>query len=224
MNESSFRNRQPTRKRSGDKRARILKAAIKVFARKGFHGARVAEIARSAGVADGTIYNYFKNKDDLLICLFEEHVSQLNGELRKGLADLPDTSARIHHIVRCQIGSLREQRELAEVLSVTLRQSNRFLRQFAAPTFTDYLDVMAEVIAEGQKRGEVREDVAPHIVARALFGAFDGLMLTWALGRSPASRLERAAMQVAEVMVRGLAPSSTVLTSGDGGDIGSADS
>jgi len=180
-----------------------------VLARKGFHSARVSEIARAAGVADGTIYLYFKSKEDILISLFEGHVGQLNQELRQSVAALPDTSARVAHIVRCQVGSLRRQRELAEVLSVTLRQSNRFLRQFAAPTFSEYLDIVAEVIADGQRRGEVREDISPLVVARALFGALDGLILTWALGRSPAGRLERAALQVAEVFIQGLRPPAT---------------
>jgi TetR/AcrR family transcriptional regulator, fatty acid metabolism regulator protein len=193
----------------GDKRTRILKAAVKVFARKGFHETKVAEIARSAGVADGTIYLYFKNKEDLLISVFEEHIDRLNCQLKQDLDDLPDTPSRIRHIIRAQLGILREQRELAEVLSVTLRQSNRFLRQFAAPKFNDYLNLIAEVIADGQSRGEVRLDVSPRVVARALFGALDGLMMTWALGRSPASRLERAALQVADIIVQGLAPEST---------------
>lgn len=206
MNESSFRSASSGRRKGGDKRARILKAAVKVFARKGFHETKVAEIARAAGVADGTIYLYFKSKDDLLISLFEDHMDRLNEELRGDLNALPDCATKIHHIVKCQLGHIKDHRELAEVLSVTLRQSNRFLRQFAAPKFSEYLDIIAEAIAEGQRAGEVRADVAPRVVARALFGALDGLMLTWALGRSPASRLERAALQVADIVVCGLAP------------------
>lgn len=205
MNESSFRSSS----RRSDKRDRILKAAVKVFARKGFHETKVAEVARAAGVADGTIYLYFKNKEDLLISVFEEHIDRLNEELRRDLVTLEGTAAKIRHIVRCQLGVIEAQRELAEVLSVTLRQSNRFLRQFAAPKFSDYLDIIAEVIAEGQQLEEVRADVAPRVVARALFGALDGLLLTWALGRAPASRLERAALQVADIFVQGLAPPPT---------------
>jgi len=209
MNESSFKPAGSGKRRGVDKRARILKAAVKVFAKKGFHETKVAEIARAAGVADGTIYLYFKNKDDLLISVFEENIDQLNQRLRDDLVELPDTSSKIRHIVRSQLGVIRARRDLAEVLSVTLRQSNRFLRQFAAPKFSDYLDIIAEVIEEGQRQGEVRQDVAPRVVARALYGALDGLLLTWALGRSPASRLERAALQVADIIVKGLSPGET---------------
>lgn len=205
MNESPFR-RGGSGRRAGNKKTRILKSAVKVFARKGFHETKVAEIARAAGVADGTIYLYFKNKDDLLISLFEDQMDRLNEQLRSDLNGLPDTALRVRHVVRCQLGHVKDHRDLAEVLSVTLRQSNRFLRQFAAPKFSEYLDIIAEVIAEGQRKGEIRDDVAPRVVARALYGALDGLMLTWALGRSPASRLERAALQVADVLVRGLIP------------------
>ena len=201
--------RQSSQRRGADKRSRILKAAVRVFAREGFHGARIAEIARVAGVADGTIYLYFRNKEDLLLSLFEEHVGRLNAMLRDGLASLPATSSRVEHGVRCQVGLVEDRRDLAEVLSVTLRQSNRFLRQFAGPTFTEYLEILAEVVADGQRRGEIDARLSPMVVARALFGALDGLMLTWALGRSPADRLERAAMQVAEILVRGLAPPAT---------------
>lgn len=206
MNESSFRS---GKRKAVDKRARILKAAVKVFAKKGFHETKVSEIARAAGVADGTIYLYFKNKDDVLISVFEENIDQLSVRLREDLGALPDTASKIRHIVRSQLGVIRARRDLAEVLSVTLRQSNRFLRQFAAPKFSDYLDIIAEVIEVGQKDGEVRKDVAPRVVARALFGALDGLLLTWALGRSPASRLERAALQVADIIVQGLSPERT---------------
>ncbi len=207
MNESSFRTGHSNKRQGVDKRARILKAAVKVFARKGFHETKVAEIARAAGVADGTIYLYFKSKEDVLISLFEEYIEKLNEKLREDLGSLPDTATKIRHVVRSQIGHIKAQRDLAEVLSVTLRQSNRFLRQFAAPKFSEYLDIIAEAIAEGQERGEVRDDVTPRVVARALYGALDGLMLTWALGRSPASRLERAALQVSDIIVQGLLPS-----------------
>jgi len=211
MNEDSFSpsTKRGGRRKSPEKRKRILKAATKVFAQKGFHGARVTEIARAAGVAEGTIYLYFKNKEDLLVSLFETHVSQLNEELRETLKTLPDSPTRLRYIVDCQLGQIRDSRELAEVLSITLRQSNRFLRQFAAPRFTEYLEVISQVVEEGQRTGEIRRDVTPLTVARALFGALDGLLLTWALGRAPASRLERAGKQVADVIVQGLRPDGT---------------
>ena len=177
-----------------------------MFARKGFHETKVAEIARAAGVADGTIYLYFKSKDDLLISVFEETVEELSTRLTMELGLLPDTASKVRHIVKSQIGIVKAQRDLAEVLSITLRQSNRFLRRFVAPKFSAYIDIITGVIAEGQQRGEVRAEVSPRVVARALYGALDGLLLTWALGRSPASRLERAALQVADVFVSGLSP------------------
>jgi TetR/AcrR family fatty acid metabolism transcriptional regulator len=182
---------------------------VHVFARKGYHETRVTEIARAAGVADGTIYLYFKSKEDLLVSLFETYMERLNRELRQDLFEQPDVASQVRHLVRFQVGQVQSQRELAEILSVTLRQSNRFLRRHAAPKFNDYLDILAEAIAVGQERGEVRQDVAPRVVARALFGALDGLLLTWALGRSPAERLQRAAQQIADIFVAGLSPDST---------------
>jgi TetR/AcrR family transcriptional regulator, fatty acid metabolism regulator protein len=209
MNESPFRSGGGKR-RGVDKRARILKSAVKVFARKGFHETKVAEIARAAGVADGTIYLYFKSKDDLLISVFEETVEELSSRLSTDLGSLPDTASKVRHVVRSQLGIIKAQRDLAEVLSITLRQSNRFLRQFAAPKFSAYLDIISAVIEQGQQNGEIRADVSPRVVARALYGALDGLLMTWALGRSPASRLERAALQVADVFIKGLSPSGAL--------------
>jgi TetR/AcrR family fatty acid metabolism transcriptional regulator len=187
-----------------DKRARILRAAIQVFARKGFYTARVSDIAKAAGVADGTIYLYFKNKDDVLICLFEERFDRVISTLRAELPDLPDPVARLRHMIALQLGTMEKHRDLAEVITVNLRQSTRFLRQYAAPRFVQYLEIMSSVIADGQRDGTLRTDVNPLIVARMIFGSIDGLTLTWALGSGTPGELSKAGAQLTEVLVRGL--------------------
>jgi len=197
------RGRAPAGAR-GDKRARILRGAIQVFARKGFYTARVSDIAKAAGVADGTIYLYFKNKDDILVSIFEERFDHLISTLREELPHLPDATARLRHLVELQLGTMERHRDLAEVVTVNLRQSTRFLKQYAAPKFTTYLEVMAGVIAEGQRDGSLRADVSPMIVARLIFGSIDGLALTWALGSGTPGELSKAASQLIDVLVRGL--------------------
>ena len=188
------------------KRQRILSSAIKVFSKKGFYSTRIKEIARAASVADGTIYLYFKNKDDILISIFNDRFRKLNTKMEE-IADEPiESSEKIRRIINLQIGSVRGHRDLAEVLTVNLRQSNRFLRQFAAPQFNRYLDIMAQVIREGQDRGEFTSDCSPRIVATSLFGSIDGLMLTWVLGSRKYQRLVRAGTHVAEIMLNGLLP------------------
>jgi TetR/AcrR family fatty acid metabolism transcriptional regulator len=200
---------KPPRKarRGTDKRERILRAAIKVFARKGFYATRVSEIAKAAGVADGTIYLYFKNKDDVLVSIFEDRITKLLAFLRSQIETADGVEERVRVVVELQLGLLEEQRDLAEVVTVNLRQSSRLLKQYAAPLFTEYLDLIAGVIAEGQREGVLRDDVSPRVVARGLWGALDGIALTWALGGSRAGKpeaLRRAATQIASVFLDGL--------------------
>ena len=194
---------------SAEKRERILQAAISVFASKGFYDTRVSEIAKAAGVADGTIYLYFENKDDVLISIFEDRMGQLL-ELLGAIAssDRP-IEAKIRKVVGMQLGLLEDRPDLAEVITVNLRQSSRLLKQYAAPLFTRYLEVVAGIIASGQREGVFRGDLSPRVAARALWGALDGLALTWALGSEaeqepdPAA-LRKAALQLTELFLDGL--------------------
>ncbi len=202
--------RRASARRGGDKRERILRGAVKVFAKKGFYASRVAEIARAAGVADGTIYLYFKNKDDVLTSLFEDRIARLLTLLREEVERTAGAQQRVRRIVEFQLGLLEGERDLAEVITVNLRQSTRLLKQYATKRFLEYLDLMAHVVAEGQRAGEIRDDVSPRIMARAIFGAMDGIAMTWALGSAEAGGLKRAASQLADVLISGLAPPPSV--------------
>ena len=194
------------KRRSRDKRDRILRAAVKVFARNGFHATRVSEGAKAAGVADGTIYLYFKSKEELLVSLFEDRVLKLLAFMRESLPKLPSAPERLRAVIDMQLGLLEGERELAEVITVILRQSTRLMKEFAAPQFLAYLDAIAKIVQEGQAAGDFRSDISPNIAARAVFGALDGITLTWALGRAEQGALARAATQLADILLRGLAP------------------
>jgi TetR/AcrR family fatty acid metabolism transcriptional regulator len=210
MSESSLSGRKgpksPSGRRTGDKRERILRAAVRVFARSGFHATRVSEVAKAAGVADGTIYLYFKSKEELLVSLFEDRVQKLLGFMRGELDGLPSATAKLRRVIEMQLGLLEGERELAEVVTVILRQSTKLMKEYAAPRFLEYLDAIAKIVSEGQQRGELRRDVSPHLVARAVWGALDGVALTWALGKAEQGALARSAGQVAELFLRGLTP------------------
>jgi len=214
MSESSLRRPSrsanartgPRSPRTGDKRVRILDAAVRVFAKKGFHATRVSEVAKAAGVADGTIYLYFKSKDELLVSLFEDRVERLLAFLDSELPRLATSSEKLRRIIVLQLGLLEGERDLAEVVTVIIRQSTKLMKEYAAPKFAAYLDAIARVIAEGQAAGELRADVAPHLAARAIFGALDGIAMTWALGKADRGGLVRASQQLAELVLRGLTP------------------
>src|SRR3984885_7289904 len=134
--------RSPKSGPRSDKRDRILRAAVKVFAKNGFYATRVSEVAKAAGVADGTIYLYFKSKDELLRSLFEDRVETLLSFMKAELPKQSSAPGKLRRIIEMQLGVLEGERDLAEVFTVILRQSTKLLKEYAAPKFTAYLDLI----------------------------------------------------------------------------------
>jgi TetR/AcrR family fatty acid metabolism transcriptional regulator len=192
------------RPKSEDKRARILQAAVKVFARKGYFAARVSEIARRAGVADGTIYLYFRGKEDLLVSLFDEVMSVHVEEVKAALPKVPTTEGKLLAIAKAHLETLGQNRDLAVVFQVELRQSTKFMERFTASWLQDYLTLLAEVIAAGQKRGELRPELSVKVVSKAFFGALDEMVTSWILGRKSYD-LAKLAGPVVDLFLRGAA-------------------
>lgn len=170
--------------RGGDKRERILLAAERIFARHGFFAARVSEIAREAGVADGTIYLYFKSKDDLLISLFENRMKQVNDELKRAIAARPP-AAQLRAFIHTYLQLVSDEPTVAEVLTIELRQSSKFMKEYDNPQFADFLRMLGGIIADGQARGELDAAIPSHIAARMIFGILDELALAWVLAKQP---------------------------------------
>lgn len=168
-----------TKERGNDKRQRILEAALRVFAERGFYNAKVSEVAKAAGVADGTIYLYFKNKDDLLIQLFEDRMDFLIQRLNEELGRSGGTVvARIRRLIllHLQIASIAP--DLAEFITVELRQSSRFVKEYDNPKFSEYLRVLRDLVEEGQRDGSIRADLDARLIVRTMFGALDEMLLT----------------------------------------------
>jgi TetR/AcrR family fatty acid metabolism transcriptional regulator len=196
---------QPRESQKQDKRARILEAAVQVFAGRGFFNATVAEIARAAGVADGTIYLYFKSKDDLLLELFEEKMAELFASAQTALAEETSAPARLKRFIQHHLQAVEKNPELAAVLIVELRQSAQALRAAEKGRLHGYLDLIAQVVREGQEQGELNALVTPSVVKRAIFGSLDELALGW-LRSARRTSLKKTAAEVAEWLVRGLLP------------------
>jgi TetR/AcrR family fatty acid metabolism transcriptional regulator len=192
------------RRRTDDKRQRILQAAVKVLARKGYHKAKVSEIARRADVADGTIYLYFRNKEDILVSLFDEvmaeHIAQGRAEV-KAATGAPD---RLLAIARHHLRLLGGNRDLAVVFQVELRQSTQFMERFTASWLQDYFSVIDDVIAQGQREGTLRPDLPRKVVTKALFGILDEMVTSWILSRKDYDLAELAG-PVVELLLRGAA-------------------
>jgi TetR/AcrR family fatty acid metabolism transcriptional regulator len=186
------------------KRERILDAAVKVFAAEGFYNAKVAQIAQEAGVADGTIYLYFKSKDDLLISLFEDRMEGINANLRNALSASPAAADKLRSVVRLHLELVEQNRHMAEVICVELRQSSKFIKEYANPKFGEFLRLIAGAIVEGQRSGELRSDLDAPMVARAMFGALDELALAWLVRGKDRIDIPRAVDQMSTLFIEGL--------------------
>jgi TetR/AcrR family fatty acid metabolism transcriptional regulator len=167
----------------GDKHDAILRAAARVFAERGFFNAQVADIAREAGVAAGTVYLYFKSKDDLLFSIFERTMREAIAEGRAALAEVDDPVERLRRIARLHLERVSRDRDLAVVFQVELRQSTKFMERFSATQLREYLGIIRDIIADGQTRGLIRPEINPTLATKVLFGALDEMTTNWILSR-----------------------------------------
>ena len=186
----------------GPKRDAILRAAIDVFAERGFFSAQVADIARAAGVAAGTVYLYFKSKDDLLVSIFDRSMREGLTLGRAAVADLDDPRERLRRLARGHLARLGGDRNLAIVFQVELRQSTKFMERFSATLLRDYLGLIRDAIADGQRAGIFRADIKATVAAKIFFGALDEMATNWILSRRRYA-LEADADTVVELFVNG---------------------
>jgi len=184
------------------KRDAILRAAIDVFAGRGYFNAQVADVARAAGVAAGTVYLYFKSKDDLLVSIFDRSMREGLTTSRAEVADLRDPRERLLRLARGHLARLGQDRNLAVVFQVELRQSTKFMERFSSTLLRDYLGLIREAIADGQKEGLFRSDIKPTVAAKMLFGALDEMATNWILSRRRYS-LENDAAAVVDLFING---------------------
>jgi TetR/AcrR family fatty acid metabolism transcriptional regulator len=192
----------PTDAPPGPKRDAILRAAIDTFAERGYFNAQVADVARAAGVAAGTVYLYFKSKDDLLISIFERSMREGLNDSRAAVADLGDPPERLRRLARGHLARLGNDRNLAIVFQVELRQSTKFMERFSSTLLRDYLGLIREAIADGQRDGLFRADIKPTAAAKMLFGALDEMATNWILSRRRYS-LEAEADAVVDFFING---------------------
>jgi TetR/AcrR family fatty acid metabolism transcriptional regulator len=186
----------------GPKRDAILRAAIDIFADRGYFNAQVADVARAAGVAAGTVYLYFKSKDDLLVSIFERSMREDLAVGRAAVAGLDDPAERLRRLARGHLARLGADRNLAIVFQVELRQSTKFMERFSSTLLRDYLGLIREAIADGQRAGLFRADIKPTAAAKMLFGALDEMATNWILSRRRYS-LEADADAVIDLFLNG---------------------
>jgi len=192
------------RRKTDDKRARILRSAVRVFARKGYFAARISDIAQQAAVADGTIYLYFRSKEDILVSLFDEVMSEHIQKGRRELSAVVGVPARLRAIAEHHLRLLGENRELAVVFQVELRQSTKFMERFSASWLQDYFAVVTEVMEEGRRDGTLRSDLSIRFATKAFFGALDEMVTSWILSKKQYD-LAELAEPVVDLFLRGAA-------------------
>ena len=186
-----------------DKREAILRAATGVFARAGYFNSKVADIAREAGVADGTVYLYFKSKEDILHSIFDRSVEEALGAARTRIQRIVDQREKLRQIAHMHLERLGADRDLAVVFQVELRGSTKFMEEFSAAGFAEYLALIRSTFEEGQRAGVFRADLNARVVAKVLFGALDEMATNWILSKRR-YKLAPMADQVLDIFLNGV--------------------
>ena len=188
---------------NGDKRKRILDAAVVEIAQRGYYNTTVAMIARRAGVADGTIYLYFENKDAILFALFDRAMDRF---IEKGRAQIPrrlSAEQKLRRIIELHLALVGEDRDLAIITQVELRHSLHFMGQLSRNQVREYLGIIADVVAQGQAEGVFTPEAEPLLAAKAIFGVLDEMATDWVLSRRNV-RLESKAEALAGLILSGV--------------------
>lgn len=165
--------------KSVNKHKSILRAATKVFARKGFFSARISDIAKEAKVADGTIYLYFNNKHDILISVFDEQIHLLQQETSERIKQETDPAEMLSIFISNYLQTMKKSKYLAVVIQRELRQADKKIREYRDSKFAAYLNILVEIVELGQKNGIFRADVNPFITRQLIFGALNEISCSW---------------------------------------------
>lgn len=203
MNDGSAGTIYFQRMKDPDKPQQIIEAAIRVFARSGYYNSRVSDIAREAGIASGTIYLYFRTKEEILVTLFREKMAAFVAHLRQEIAGEADPVARLRRLVTLHFSVLEQSPALAEVVQVELRQGQKFFRGASAHEVSAYFELIGSILEEGVATGRFRPDLPVKVATKVLFGAMDQVATSWVLGKR-GYRLVDAADAVATIFLKGV--------------------
>jgi TetR/AcrR family transcriptional regulator, fatty acid metabolism regulator protein len=188
--------------RNPEKYDRILEAALAVFAEKGFFVSRISDIADRANVADGTVYLYFKNKDEILATAITTAFETFMNNARTELEKIGDPVERLRTLARLHLQALGGNRNAAIVFQMELRQSTR-LSEFSHQHLIEYFSLVRAAIQEGQQRGVFRKDLPEKIAANCFFGALDEMVTSWVLSEHEFP-LVNAADAVVDILLNGM--------------------
>ena len=194
--------------KSVDKHNKIIVSATKVFAKKGFFNARISDIAKEAKVADGTIYLYFNNKFDILISVLEEEIGKIIEQIEKALEKETDPERMLTIFIEKHLSAMKQNKHLAEVIHIELRQSDRLVKEYRNTSFKQYIDVISKIIRKGQELGIYRTDILPDIAKRAFFGALDEVSRIWTTPGNVQYSVEQTSEQIIALFLAGMRSTS----------------
>jgi len=198
--------RKSPRNGTSGKRESILRAATRVFARNGYFNSKVADIAREAEVADGTVYLYFKSKEEILHSIFDQNMAEAIAAGRILIEKIRDPGEKLRRIAMLHLERLGADRDLAVVFQVELRGSTKFMREFSAAGFAEYLGLLRQTFEEGQRSGVFRKNLNAKLVSKILFGALDEMATNWIISKRK-YKLEPMAQVVMDVFLNGVSAS-----------------
>lgn len=187
-----------------DKYQKIIHAATKVFAEKGFYNAKVSDVAKEAQVADGTIYLYFKNKDDLLISIFEESMDTFTAVVLENMEKATDPVDKLKRFITLHLDLVRQHQDTFQVLQVELRQSSKFMKEYAGTKFREYLALISGILEDGIAQGYFKKELNPSIIKRVIFGAIDEMALEWVLMKKKKHSMKEVSDQICLMLLEGL--------------------
>jgi len=187
------------------KRQRILRAAIEVFASKGYFAARMTDVAEAARVADGTLYLYFEGKEHLLMSIFDNVLGRFIERLDEEIGRIEDPTEKLSVMIRLHLETLGRDQSLAHVLQIETRQSRRFMSLFTRGKLGEYLNRVRDIIMEGQELGVFRGDISPGLATNLVFGAVDEIVTSWLLADRPGDLL-RHHRPLVRMLTDGIAP------------------
>ncbi|MCL6639386.1 MAG: TetR family transcriptional regulator [Firmicutes bacterium] len=170
-------------RKTGDKYHAIIEAAVKVFAENGYHNSQVSKIAREAGVADGTIYLYFQNKEDILISVFKVKMGDFIAQVKRELDGYGTPPEKLKHLVRMHFSILESDRNLALFMQIQLRQSHPDVRRAIAEPLREYFRLIEGILREGIEAGDFHGNLDVRVARQMVFGTMDEVATCWVMSR-----------------------------------------
>ncbi len=199
----SIREVRINRRSHNNKYHLILDAAVKVFARQGFYQSTVAQIAKEAGVADGTIYLYFKNKNDILVNFFHFKTKQVFERFRTEVDRSESGLDKLRNLIRCHLAEFQRDRDMAILYQVGTHEIVRLAEDQIREMSKMYQDLISEIVEAGQQEGSIRKDLYVGLVKRFILGGVDEVINTW-LHSEKAYDLVSMADPLVDLFVRGI--------------------